>query len=283
MRRNCFSRLWPRAVAGVLVLTGCSGGGDATTLGLVPTPPTTVVEETTTTTAPAPIPTTTTVARRTTTTWPPTATTVKPVVVEGIPQVTATPARAAVGSRVRIEGTGFTDDMWKVREAPLWLVGSGPESPCYFFALTEHTVSVSAAGRLTGEFVVPYTGHCRMSDSDAAVPVRAGSYRIVFPCTACSIGEVEVTAGAVRCADVGFTPNSDDVAGGIIAAGMTCAEATALVRTVGAQVGAVGGPSRVEASGVVCVRTGQDDGARGLPSSTFECTNGSKRVTFVRT
>jgi hypothetical protein len=104
----------------------------------------------------------------------------------------------------------------------------------------------------------------------------------VFACTACFIGEIELTAGAVQCADVGFTPNSDDVAGGIIAAGTTCAEAEALVRTVGPQVQSVGGPSRVEASGFVCVRTGQDDGARGLPSSTFECSSGSKKVRFAR-
>ena len=64
---------------------------------------------------------------------------------------------------------------------------------------------------------------------------------------------------------------------------MTCAEATALVRTVGAQVGAAGGPSRVEASGFVCLRTSQNEGRRGLPSSTFECSNGTKKVTFDRT
>lgn len=186
-----------------------------------------------------------------------------------------------MGARVRIEGTGFTDEMWKVRDAPLWLSGPGPEG-CNLFADAEHTVTVSSAGRLTGAFVVPYTGGCRMGEPAVGVPVRAGVYRVVFPCTACFIGEIEVTAGAVRCADIGFTPDSDDVAGGIVAAGMTCAEAEALVRTVGAQVGAVGAPSRVEANGFVCVRISQGGGGRGLPSSTFECTSGSKRVTFVR-
>ncbi|HEX2047588.1 MAG TPA: hypothetical protein VHF27_07485 [Acidimicrobiales bacterium] len=266
-------------VAGLLLLTACSGGGDATTLGPVPSAPSTTVAETTTTAAPAS--TTTTVARPTTTTRPSPATTLRRVVVDGRPQVTATPAAAAVGGQVRIEGTGFTDDTWKARQASLWLSGPGPEG-CNFFAEAEHSVAVSAAGTLAGEFVVPYLGACRMSDSGGAVPVRAGVYRIVFACTACFVGEIEVTVGAVECANVGFTPNSDDVAGGIVAVGMTCAEAEGLVRTVGAQVGA-GGPARVEANGFACVRTGQDDGGRGLPSSTFECTSGSKRVTFVRT
>jgi hypothetical protein len=279
MWRNTSSRLWPLAVAGLLVLTGCSSGGDPASLGPVPTAPSTVPETTATT---APATTTTTAARATTTTTrSSTATTSRPAVVDGVPQVTATPARAPVGARVRIEGTGFTDDRWKAGAPPLWLSGPGPEG-CNLFAEAEHTVTVSAAGRLTGELVVPYVGGCRMSESGDAVPVRAGVHRIVFACTACFIGEIEVTAGAVRCADVGFTPNSDDVAGGIVAAGMTCAEAEALVRTVGQQVQSLGGPSRVEASGFVCVRTSQDDGSRGLPSSTFECTSGSKRVTFVR-
>ena len=279
MRRNALSRLVPAMVAGLLLFTSCSGdGSDATSLGPVPTAP-----DTTPTTAPAPTTTTTTTAPRatTTTTRASTATSVRPVVVDGVPQVTATPAVAAVGARVRIEGTGFTDDMWKVGEAPLWLSGPGPEG-CNLYAEAKHTVTVSAAGRLSGEFVVPYLAGCRMSESGEAVPVGAGVYRIVFPCAVCFIGEIEVTTGSVRCADVGFTPNSDDVASRIIAAGMTCAEAEALVRTVGAQVRSVGGPPRVEADGFVCVRTSQDDGARGLPSSAFECTSGSRKVAFVR-
>ncbi len=279
MRRNTISRLWPLGVAGMLLLTGCSGEGDPASLGPVPTAPSTVPETTTTT---APAATTTTVVRSTTSTRPTTATTARPAVVDGVPQVTATPARAAVGARVRIEGTGFTDDRWKVGGASLWLSGPGPEG-CNLFAEAEHTVTVSAAGRMTGEFVVPYVGGCRMSETGEAVPVRAGVHRIVFACTACFVGEVEVTDGAVRCSNVGFTPNSDDVAGGIIAAGMTCSEAEALVRTVGAQVRSVGGPTRVDADGFACVRTSQDDGARGLPSSTFECTSGARRVTFDRT
>lgn len=38
---------------------------------------------------------------------------------------------------------------------------------------------------------------------------------------------------------------------------------------------------QADADGFQCVRTGQSD--RGLPSATFACTSGSKRITFVRT
>lgn len=51
---------------------------------------------------------------------------------------------------------------------------------------------------------------------------------------------------------------------------------------IGGQLGSVGGPSRVEAGGWVCVRTSENDPDRGLPSSDFQCVNGSKKVTFRR-
>ncbi len=232
--------------------------------------------ETTTTTAPAPA-TTTTVVRSTTTARPAPTTTVRPGVVDGVPQVTATPARAAVGARVRIEGTGFTEQRWR-SGGTLWLTRTGS---CALYAEAEHTITVSAAGRLTGDFVVPSSGNCRMDTMEA--PVTAGSYRIAFACTACFIGAVEVTSSARSCANVGFTPNSDDVASSVVAVNLTCTEAEALVRKVGAQVAAVGGPARVTADGFTCVRTKQDDGAMGLPSATFECTSGTRTVSFVRT
>ena len=84
-----------------------------------------------------------------------------------------------------------------------------------------------------------------------------------------------------RCADVAFAPNSDNLATDIIAIGISCLEAEALVRKVGAQVRSVGGPSRVEVDGYTCVRTGENTGM-GLPASDFECTNGTKTVHFKR-
>ena len=112
-------------------------------------------------------------------------------------------------------------------------------------------------------------------------PVTSGVYRIVFSCTACAIGDLEVTTTAGPCVDVGFAPNSDNLASEIVASGMGCVEAEALVRKVGPQVRSVGGPSRVEVDAFVCIRTAETD--RGLPTSYFECTSGSATVTFIRT
>jgi hypothetical protein len=259
------------AVLVLLVLGACSGDG-ARTLGPVPTTASTVPV---TSTVP---PATTTTAIPVTTVRASTTTTAGPRLVEGVPQVTATPARATVGQRVRLEGTGFTDAMWRAADAPLWLAGAF--HGCDFFARANHSLTVTAAGRLAGELTVPEAGDCRMTGPGGLL--LSGTYRIVFACTACTIGQVEVT-GVTRsaCPDIGFTPNSDNVASDIYATNMTCAEADTLVRKVGPQVGAVGGPSRLEVDGFVCVRTSSSQA--GLPSSEFECTSGSKKVTFTRT
>ena len=264
------------ALLGLLVVLGGCSGGDARSLGPVPTAPTTTTTVPVTSTTP---PTTATTVVPTTSRPGATATTstAAPRLVNGIPQVTATPARAPVGGRVRIEGTGFTDAMWRAPAPPLWLAEKGG---CNLFAQADHSITVTVAGRLSGEFTVPAAGNCRMSDLGER-PVVAGSYRIAFTCTACSIGELEVTASASRCSDVAFAPNSDNLASEIVATGVTCAEAEALVRKVGRQVGAVGEPSRVEADGWVCIRTASNE--RFLPNSDFACTSGSKTVTFRRT
>jgi hypothetical protein len=278
MRRNRLPRLAILGVAGLVVLSGCSNGGDPRSLGPVPTASPTTLPETTTTTVASATASTTTVRPTTTVA---SVTTVRPVVVDGIPQVVATPSRAAVGSRVRIEGTGFTEDTWKPRDTRLWLRAP---SGCGLSAEAQHTVTVSVTGRLTGEFVVPATGNCPQS-SVGDIPLTSGTYRIVFMCSPCTIGQLDVTSNAVEsveCADVGFAPNTDNVASDIVATGLDCAQAEALVRKAGAQLRSVGGPSRLDVDGFECVRTGQSDGP-GLPSSTFACTSGVKKVTFLRT
>ena len=55
------------------------------------------------------------------------------------------------------------------------------------------------------------------------------------------------------------------------------------MRRVGPLVGATGGPANIEVGGFACVRTKEDDGQRGLPSSDYECTSGDQKVTFHRT
>ena len=86
-----------------------------------------------------------------------------------------------------------------------------------------------------------------------------------------------------QCADQNFTPNSEDIAGDIVATGLSCAEAEAFVRQVGPLVGATGVPANIEVGGFACVRTNQNDGQRGIPSADYECTNGDRKVTFHRT
>lgn len=165
---------------------------------------------------------------------------------------------------------------------PLWLAG-GP-SGCDFFAEADHEVRVTADGRLTGSFVVPSHGGCRQSSGDD-VPVLAGRYRIVYQCTACTIGEFTVTKSAppatADCDDVGFAPASDNLASDIVARGLSCEEAEAVVRKVGGPLGPINGAARGEADGFTCVRTSQQQA--GLPSAQYECTRGGQRITFLRT
>lgn len=291
MRRARMRRLRTGSGAGLLALAlllgtsvalGRTGGGETTT-DLATQPPTSV--ETTEPTAP--VPTTAAVTPSTTlpaparAVPPPTTrtTTRAPVYVEGVPQVKATPASAKPGTRVRIEGSGFTDEQWAAQNASLWLVLEG--GGCSLYAEAAHSVRVSG-GRLTGEFTVPNRGQCRQSDTGDE-PVVAGRYRIAFSCTACIIGEFRVTASSstrTACRTVGFTPNSDDAASSIVAHNMPCSEAEALVRKVAQPLG-FNGPATAEADGFRCVRTGQDD--QTLPMAFYKCTNGAKQVTFTRT
>lgn len=146
-------------------------------------------------------------------------------------------------------------------------------------------MTVTSGGHLSGSFVVPSHGNCRQSSGDYE-PVLAGHYRIVYQCTACTIGGFEVTVSAppasATCDDVGFAPNSDNMAAEIVAYGLSCEEAEAVVRQVGGPLGPVNGAERGEADGFTCIRTSQYEG-RGLPSATYECTRGSQRITFTRT
>ena len=175
-------------IVGLVALGGCGGDRE----GAVPlrTVPPTRAAPTTTTTAQ---PTTETTRVRVSTTIPPRATTTEPartpMLVDGVPQVTATPPRAGVGARVHLEGYGFTDQQWKA-PGSLWLTAS--PGACALYAVAEHTVRVTPDGHLSGDFVVPARGECRMSDV-AEAPVTAGTYRIAYSCTACFVGTFTVS------------------------------------------------------------------------------------------
>lgn len=177
-------------VVGLVLLGACGGDTEgAVPLRTVPSAPTSTLPSPSTTAQPTTettrAPTTTTVPRRVTTTVPPRA----PQLVDGVPQVRVTPGRAGVGDRVHIEGDGFTDAQWKAPVSPLWLTGS---TTCSLYAQAEHNVQVSADGHLSGDFVVPGRGDCRMSDV-GEVPVTPGTYGIAYACTACLVGSFTVT------------------------------------------------------------------------------------------
>jgi Cu-Zn family superoxide dismutase len=89
-----------------------------------------------------------------------------------------------------------------------------------------------------------------------------------------------VRAGTtLDCQTIGFTPNSEDAASSVKATGLPCSEAEAFVRIAGTRTSS-GGPAQVDVEGYRCVRTGtrQDP----LPLAFYECTSGTKKVTFTR-
>ena len=240
---------------------------------------------TTTTTAPAPA-SPTTIPRgesSTTTSTVPSTTVTRPpaVFVNGVPQVTTTPGRGPVGTVVTIQGYGFTETHWRATEASLWLAGTAPG--CNLFAATQHNVDVTPEGFLSGTFIVPESGNCRQS-TVTNQPLEPGRFKIVFQCSACTIGEFEVTVSEdqpKRCSDVGFSPNSDNLASDVMAYGLSCEEAHAVIRKAGPSTGPVNGASRLTVEGFECVRTGQDLSA--LPEASYECSTGRRRITFTRT
>ena len=86
-------------------------------------------------------------------------------------------------------------------------------------------------------------------------------------------------AGVLECTTVAFTPNSEDAASDITATGLSCDEAESFVRRAGMQTSS-GGPEEVDVDGFHCIRTSSQQDP--LPRSSYECMNGPKTVTFVR-
>ncbi|MDQ4097917.1 MAG: hypothetical protein M3144_08635 [Actinomycetota bacterium] len=82
-----------------------------------------------------------------------------------------------------------------------------------------------------------------------------------------------------QCTTVGFTPATEDAASSIVATGLRCAEAESFLRELGPLV-SPNGPSRVQLDGFDCVLYRHED--EPLPQGFYECTSGSKRITFVR-
>ncbi len=126
-----------------------------------------------------------------------------------------------------------------------------------------------------------------VSCGDDATPGSAGAPTSTEASTSTTqLSNVTVSApststppATLRCEMVGFTPDSEDAASDITATGLSCDEAEAFVRVAGTRTSS-GGPDQLEVSGYRCVRTGSEEDP--LPVSHYECTNGGKRVTFLR-
>ena len=88
-------------------------------------------------------------------------------------------------------------------------------------------------------------------------------------------------AAATRdCQTVAFSPNSEDAASSVKATGVPCDEAEAFVRIAGSRTSS-GGPAELELEGYRCVRVRSLP--EPIPQAFYECTNGAKKITFVRT
>lgn len=139
----------------------------------------------------------------------------------------------------------------------LALVSCGDDAETTTTDTTAATVTTSTAGP-GGTTTAPPTTN--------AAPTTAPRSTTAVPAT-------------LECQTVGFTPNSEDAASDVRATGLSCDEAEAFVRSAG-MVTSSGGPQEVEVEGFRCVRTLVQE--EPLPRSSYECTNGDRTVTFVR-
>ncbi len=261
------------ALVGLVVLAGCEGDSKDEA-GVTRT----TIEATTSTVPTATVPTAT-----------PTTVTVagpEPVLVDGIPQVTVTPTRAVVGTRVELDGYGF-DGEWQ-EGGPLWF-SSRHDEGCSLVAETVSAIEISADGHLTGSFVVPEKGACETSSIGETL-IAGGAFDLMFVCrTGCSIGTFTVIQPGdsteeptgTKCEGAVFFGPGEDAAGEIYADGLSCEEAKAFLQAHAEPTGAMNGAAHIEADGFSCDRTGSSD--RFLPRSNYKCTRGDRTIFFIRT
>jgi len=88
------------------------------------------------------------------------------------------------------------------------------------------------------------------------------------------------TAAPAACADIGFAPQTDNIATHIVATGADCSEAQALVREVTAEHNFNTGP-REFASGTFLCSVVTEEAA--LPVGHYACIDGPKKVTWDKT
>ena len=88
------------------------------------------------------------------------------------------------------------------------------------------------------------------------------------------------TGAPVTCADIGFAPQSDNMATHIVATGSDCSEAEALVRTVAAENNFTTGPREFTSGAFACSVVTEE---AALPVGHYTCVEGARKVTWDKT
>jgi hypothetical protein len=205
-------------------------------------------------------------------------------------------------------GTSFTvtlrpenGDPAAKREGAVWSDPFGSEGT----ELAAETVSIPVDGRqpLKGEVFVaaPAVPHLWGITGDLVVTVDGDLDAAGLKAVAGSLrqhrGAAASPAAPAKCPQIGFTPNSDDIAGDITATGLDCAEASALVRRARDQHGPVAGRRFFELAPFTCRATrgpggvppiaaagaAKDSQDTALESTAYRCDDGPRRVTWTKT
>lgn len=200
------------------------------------------------------------------------------------PVVFVSPSRAPAGTRVFLDGTGFTGDHWE-SHGQLWLSIVGGQSSCYLVAWADSQIVIDDFGHLEGSFIVPEKGSCRFTMNDE-MSTAGLDFQLAYQCTACFIGTFSVPpapptpeAPGVHCGTMHFShgPVSH---GSYYADGLPCDEARPVLADAWGWAPATG-PQHVDVAGFSCDRIGESIG--GAPTATYRCVKGAKSVTFIAT
>jgi hypothetical protein len=87
----------------------------------------------------------------------------------------------------------------------------------------------------------------------------------------------QTTEMPLACADIGFAPQSDNIATHIVATGTDCSEAQALVRKVAAEHNVTTRPRELTSGAFACSVVTEDV---ALPVSHYICIDGARKVTW---
>lgn len=117
-------------------------------------------------------------------------------------------------------------------------------------------------------------GDSAESDSSGVQPVSAPTTVMTIPAPASTL------PAGTKCQTVTYA-GTEELAKDIVAYGLPCTEAEDLVRKVGLPLGPET-QHQAEGDGFKCGQTSVQIG-HSFPVGTYECTSGTKRITFART